>query len=238
MGCRRRRSQEAAFPPQWHDRIEDIPHGPLILIANEFFDALPIRQFVRTGEGWAERMVGLDDAGRLVFGLRPITGEDAAPHLSLREGDVVEVSAVATAIMSRIGERIARDGGAALVIDYGYEGPAFGDTLQAVRDHRYDDPLAAPGEADLTAHVDFGGLRRAAVEAGAVARPLASQGAFLTAMGLNERVARLTARQGRGDPGGDRRSGRASRRTGRNGRAVQGAGDRRARARGAAIRLE
>jgi NADH dehydrogenase [ubiquinone] 1 alpha subcomplex assembly factor 7 len=184
----------------WRDRIENIPPGPLILIANEFFDALPIRQFIKTGEGWAERMVGLDDAGRLAFGLRPIIGEDAAPHLSRRgderfpprEGDTVEVSPASTAIMSAIGERIARDGGAALVIDYGYEGPAFGDTLQAVRNHRYDDPLAAPGEADLTAHVDFGGLQQAAVEAGAVARPLASQGAFLTAMGLSERVATLT----------------------------------------------
>jgi NADH dehydrogenase [ubiquinone] 1 alpha subcomplex assembly factor 7 len=193
--ARLRQQQEAALAArsvsaEWHDRIDEIPRGLLILIANEFFDALPIRQFVRTGEGWAERMVGLDDAGRLVFGLRPV---DETVRAGAAEGSVVEVSPAAAAIVSGIGARIAGDGGAALIIDYGYQGPAFGDTLQAVRNHRFDDPLAAPGEADLTAHVDFGALARAAAEAGAEARPLASQGAFLAAMGLNERAAALTA---------------------------------------------
>jgi SAM-dependent MidA family methyltransferase len=109
------------------------------------------------------------------------------------EGAVLEVSHAATAIMSGLAARIAAEGGAALVIDYGYEGPALGDTLQAVRAHAYDDPLAAPGEADLTAHVDFAALARAAIEAGAAPRPLITQGEFLARIGIAARAERLAA---------------------------------------------
>ena len=109
------------------------------------------------------------------------------------EAPVLEVSPAATAIMSSLAARIASDGGAALVIDYGYEGPAFGDTLQAVRGHAYVDPLAEPGEADLTAHVDFAALARAAAEAGAMPRPLVAQGEFLGRLGIGARAARLAA---------------------------------------------
>jgi NADH dehydrogenase [ubiquinone] 1 alpha subcomplex assembly factor 7 len=195
----------------WHDRIEDIPAGPMIVIANEFFDALPVRQFVRTGDGWAERMVGLDADGHLAFGLRPspspvmpglvpgihantgseerkgADGRDKPTHDG-EEAPVIEVSPARAAVMTGLAERLARDGGAALIIDYGYEGPAFGDTLQAVREHRYDDPLAYPGEADITAHVDFGALAGAARNAGAVARPVMTQGEFLARLGIGARA--------------------------------------------------
>ncbi|MEQ8698686.1 MAG: class I SAM-dependent methyltransferase [Bauldia litoralis] len=180
----------ALIAPTWHEHIDDLPAGPLIVVANEFFDALPIRQFVRTATGWAERMIGLDDAGALAFGLRPAPpppgfGNDVA------EGAIVETAPAATAVMATLAGRIAAGGGAGLFIDYGYPGPAVGDTFQAVRRHQYDDPLAAPGEADLTAHVDFGTLGETARSVGARTRPLLSQGAFLARLGLSERATSL-----------------------------------------------
>ncbi|MCB1498120.1 MAG: class I SAM-dependent methyltransferase [Bauldia sp.] len=180
----------AGITPVWHGAIEDIPPGPMIAVANEFFDALPIRQFVRTAEGWAERMVALDDAGALAFGLRPAPpppGRSTADPV----GTIAETSPVSTAIMERLAGRLAVEGGAALVIDYGYGDKGSADTLQAVRRHNYDDPLAFPGEADLTAHVDFGTLADAARLAGAHPRPLLSQGAFLGRLGLPERASSL-----------------------------------------------
>ena len=198
---RLRAVQEATLAGQavtWHAAIDTLPPGPSIVVANEFFDALPIRQYARTGGGWAERMVGLDGEGRLAFGLRPAGGASPSPALALpeagREGEpILEVSPAATAIMAALAARIARDGGALLAIDYGYEGPAFGDTLQAMRRHAFVDPLADPGEADLTAHVDFAALARAASEGGARPRPLLTQGAFLTRLGIGTRAARLAA---------------------------------------------
>jgi len=182
--------------PLWRDRVDDLPAGPLIVIANEFFDALPVRQFVRTTEGWAERMVGLGEKGELVFGLRPMAGgagrdlPDAVPA-----GTVVELRPAATAVMSTLAGRIASDGGAALVIDYGYAEPGSGDTLQALYRQLYDGALSHPGEADLTAHVDFGALARAATEAGASAHPILTQGEFLGLLGIADRVRALAAGQ-------------------------------------------
>lgn len=182
----------------WHAAMDTLPPGPAIVVANEFFDALPIRQYVRGREDWAERMVGLDGEGRLAFGLRPVDG--AAPSLPSLPADggavaqaVVEVSPAATAIMGASAGRVAKEGGAFLAIDYGYEGPAFGDTLQAVRRHAFADPLADPGEADLTAHVDFGALAMAATDEGARAWPLLTQGAFLSRLGIAARAERLAA---------------------------------------------
>ena len=181
--------------PAWHDRLADVPDdAPLILIANEFFDALPVHQYVRTAEGWAERMVGLDPAGKLAFGLMPIGMPRGLPdaHRHAPVDAVWESSPAREAIAAEIGERIAARGGAALVIDYGYKGPALGDTLQAVRNHAFDPPLAHPGEADITAHVDFAALA-AAAGPGAKAKPLLTQGGFLRALGLTARAERLSA---------------------------------------------
>ena len=174
------------------DRIEDLPDGPLFLVANEFFDALPIRQFQRTERGWRERLVGLKD-GALSFGLGD---ETAPPFLDHRRadtgaGDIVEVSEAARRVAGEIGRRIATFGGAAIVIDYG-GARSLGDTFQAVRAHAPADPFAAPGAADLTAHVDFGALAAAAVPAQAT--PLVTQGAWLERLGITARAQSLATR--------------------------------------------
>ncbi len=186
----RARQAEALAPhrPAWHDRIADLPALPLFLVANEFLDALPIRQFLRTGEGWAERMVGA--AGdRLAFGLAPPAPLAMLAHrlADTAEGDLVEVSPPAEAVAAGIGARIARDGGAAVIVDYG-GWRSRGDTLQAVRAHRKVDPLEAPGTADLTAHVDFEAVARAARAAGAAATAMTTQGVFLERLGITERA--------------------------------------------------
>ena len=174
----------------WHDSLEDVPPGPLLLVANEFFDALPVRQFVATERGWCERLVGLK-GDRLIFGLR---AEPERPLGNpLRLGDVLEWPAAAVAIMQELSGRIVRDGGAALVVDYGYRGPALGDTLQALKAHAFVDPLEEPGEADLTAHVDFQRLAHAAEGKARVHGPV-PQGVFLAALGMEARAAALKAR--------------------------------------------
>ncbi|MBK4217245.1 SAM-dependent methyltransferase [Paracoccus caeni] len=169
------------------DSVEDLPQKPLFLIANEFFDALPIRQFQRTEEGWAERMVGLGPEG-LQLGL----GMPVDLPREGKIGDVVEDCPAAPLIVSAIASRIALHGGAAIFIDYGgWNG--FGDTFQALRGHKPESVLANPGQADLTAHVDFAPLAAAAIRAGAeVSRPI-HQGDWLLSLGAAERAARLQA---------------------------------------------
>lgn len=174
----------------WADSVQDLPdHTPLFLLANEFFDALPIRQFTRVGQGWAETVVGLRD-GRLRLGRSaPATLATLAHRLAdTRDGDVVETCPAAAAIIAAIGTRIAQNGGAAIIVDYG-DWQSLGDTFQALQDHRFADPLAAPGEADLTAHVDFAALAAAAAPA-RVSRMM-TQGALLDRLGINARSARL-----------------------------------------------
>lgn len=162
----------------WHASIDGIPDdAPLLLVANEFFDALPVRQEVSVEGAWRQRMVDVR-AGELVFAPEGGTIRESAP-----EG--ADVAAT-------IARRLTRQGGAALIIDYGYWGPREGDTLQAVSAHKPVNPLAAPGEADLSAHVDFAALAHAATGAGARAAPMRSQGAFLTALGIDHRRDRLT----------------------------------------------
>ena len=187
---RLRAIQAAALPGRaitWHDRIEDVPGGPLILLANEFLDALPIRQLVRTGTGWSERHV---EAG--AFALRD--GAPPPPPLDRRAvapGEVLELCEPALAVVRHLSDRLARQPGAALLLDYGPDRPGHGDTLQALRDGRPADPLADPGSADLTAHVDFPALRDAALSCGAAVRGPIGQGAFLSELGLFARTERL-----------------------------------------------
>ena len=170
----------------WHGSVADLPPGPAIVVANEFFDALPIRQFQWTQMRWTERMVGLSDAGALAFGLVPV--EQRPAGVALPDGAIIEASPAGKAVITTLAERFTRYGGAALIVDYGAAQPGTGSTLQAVRSHKYDDPLAAPGEADVTAHVDFAALARAAVAAGAEARTLMGQGEFLIRLGLVDRA--------------------------------------------------
>jgi NADH dehydrogenase [ubiquinone] 1 alpha subcomplex assembly factor 7 len=175
----------------WHERLEDVPEGPLLLIANEFFDALPVRQFIATERGWCERLVGLEDE-TLIFGLSAEAEEPLGKPL--RIGDVLEWPALSIDIMQELSRRLARGTGAALVIDYGYWGPAFGDTLQAVQKHAYVDALNEPGEADLTTHVDFHRLAQAASAQGLRVHGLGTQGDFLTALGIEARASSLKQR--------------------------------------------
>ncbi|MFC7053916.1 class I SAM-dependent methyltransferase [Hansschlegelia quercus] len=163
---------------------------PAIIVANEFFDALPIRQFARTADGWRERLIGLDDDGALAFGLSADAPSDVEPP-ERPVGSVLEISPGALAIVSQIAKHLAAHGGAALAIDYGAAQSA-GDTLQAMKAHAFADPLAEPGEADLTAHVDFGTLAAAARCGGADVMALVSQGELLARLGLSARAERLS----------------------------------------------
>ncbi|SMF46181.1 NADH dehydrogenase [ubiquinone] 1 alpha subcomplex assembly factor 7 [Tistlia consotensis] len=189
----RQRQALAGQAVQWQERFEQVPDGPLLLVANELFDALPIRQFQRTARGWAERQIGLSaDGGGLAWGLGPELPEAALPGLpAAGPGEIAEVSPAGQRLAASIGERLARQGGAALILDYGYAPSQAGDTLQALRGARPADPLDAPGEADLTAHVDFAALAAAAGAAGARAWGPVGQGAFLEALGIRERAAIL-----------------------------------------------
>ncbi len=188
--------QLAALGPAeacWADRLADVPTGaPTILLANEVFDCLPARQFVKAGQGWAERRIGLDDAGDLVFGLAPAS-PDAFPQAldGAPAGAVLELSSAQDALAAEIGMRIAQDGGAALVVDYGRSRFGFGDTLQAVKAHGKVCVLAEPGEADMTVHVDFPALARAAEATGARTTPILTQGEFLVRLGVQARAEAL-----------------------------------------------
>jgi len=186
---RRRQAKALGETVRWAASLAEVPGGaPTLVVANELLDCLPARQFVRTAIGWAEQVVGLDADGELAFGLAatPAAGllPDAAP------GQVFEQSAAQAALGADLGRRIAADGGAALLIDYGRAEPGFGDTLQALFRHEKVDPLACPGEADLTVHADFPAVMAAARAEGAQAAIL-TQTAFLARMGIGERAEAL-----------------------------------------------
>lgn len=173
--------------PRWVSSLDEVPLGaPLILIANELLDCLPARQFVRAATGWTEQVVGVDRHGALTFGRVP--AGVALPDA--REGAVCEVSAAQEALGAALGARLVADGGAALLIDYGRDQPGFGDTLQALRRHEKVDPLARPGEADLTVWADFPAVMAAAEREGAAAA-LLTQAQFLARMGVGERAEAL-----------------------------------------------
>ena len=175
----------------WHTDVGSLPAGPAILVANEFFDCLPVRQFQRTRTGWHERVIGLGSDGSLAFGLapEPMAGPDAVAP----EGALMSVPGAGLDLIRGLARRLREGGGALLAIDYGHVRPGFGDTLQAVSGHRFADPLETPGEADLTAHVDFSALARAATRAGAAVHGPVEQRAFLLALGLRARAERLRA---------------------------------------------
>lgn len=176
--------------PRWLDGLPQLPDdAPLILVANELLDCLPARQFVKTPRGWAERMVGLDADGALAFGLSPRPIDLVMPPAE--PGAVVEQAAAQEAFAADLGARIARQGGAALLIDYGRAEPGPGDTLQALKGHRKVSPLE-PG-ADLTVHADFPAVATAARAAGAQASPILPQGELLRRLGVQARAQALTA---------------------------------------------
>ncbi|MBT3559253.1 MAG: class I SAM-dependent methyltransferase [Rhodospirillales bacterium] len=183
----------------WHRDLSQIPDGPVICIANEFFDALPVRQFQRVLGGWRERLVDLNEDKN---GLRFIlSDQDTKPHFipdSVRHApdenmgqSLIETSPMGMRVMHTLSDRLIQSGGAALIIDYGHAVTAVGETLQAVQDHKFTDVLDNPGEQDLTAHVDFGALRLVAQDAGATCSPVMEQGTFLNALGVSVRAKQL-----------------------------------------------
>ncbi|TVS02571.1 MAG: class I SAM-dependent methyltransferase [Rhodobacteraceae bacterium] len=182
------------FSPIWHDTADSLPDQPLFLIANEFFDALPIRQFQRQGNAWAERMVGAS-GDALVMGLAPPAPLAALAHRldDTEEGQIVETCAPARTVIEALRDRITAHGGFALIIDYG-DWRSLGDTLQALRAHRFDDPLAHPGMADLTAHVDFEALAQTAQPLRTT--QLTPQGYLLERLGITQRAEALARRLG------------------------------------------
>jgi SAM-dependent MidA family methyltransferase len=182
----RLRAEQAARLPlaTWHDRLEDVPAGPAIVLANEFLDALPIRQFARVAGAWAERHV----AGGSFIALPCPRDAGDAP-----EGAVLEIGEAARDWVAGLAARLVRWGGAGLIVDYGFAGPQHGDTLQALRGGRPVSPLVEAGTADLTAHVDFGALAAAARAQGAAVCGPVVQGEFLHVLGLQARIDRLAA---------------------------------------------
>jgi NADH dehydrogenase [ubiquinone] 1 alpha subcomplex assembly factor 7 len=172
----------------WHEAIDGIPEGPSIIIANEFFDALPIRQHEFHQGQWMERRVGLSADDRLVIGRTAFPL--AAPPAP--EGAILETGTLRDDIAQVLGARLAKSPGTALVFDYGHAASALGDTLQAVRRHEFCSILDRPGEADLTAHVDFQSMGRAFTQSGAVIHGPITQRRFLLAMGLEARAALLS----------------------------------------------
>ena len=188
------------LPLLWHQKLEDVPDGPAIILANEFFDALPVHQAIRQDDGWHERMVAVDKNGNFSLEVAPAP----LPHLErllpaqvrdAPEGSIFEWRTDSTAL--EIGRRVARSGGAALVIDYGHRQSEVGDTVQAVGEHAYANPLVAPGLVDLTAHVDFQSIAEAAESIGARIHGPLYQGEFLRRLGIESRAAALKANAGR-----------------------------------------
>jgi NADH dehydrogenase [ubiquinone] 1 alpha subcomplex assembly factor 7 len=185
---------DCGVPVSWAQSLKDVPDGPTIVIGNEFLDALPVRQFVRVGGHWRERTVVLDGEGELAFGV----AARSEPHIgaAAANGEILEVNPAGHRQMFEIGARLVKQGGTALLIDYGHGLTAFGDTLQALRAHRYVDPLAAPGDCDLTAHVDFAAMGRSARATGAALYGPIDQGDFLRAIGIDLRTKALAERAG------------------------------------------
>ncbi len=187
--------EQCARTIRWHRRFEEIKSGGcIIVVANEFFDALPIRQWVKTASGWRERVVGLDEVGRFCFGINteidaaalvPETLSDVPMH-SIFENSVDRVDAALA-----IGAAIRAGSGAALVVDYGHDVPGVGDTLQGVKNHRFVDVLEEPGLADITSHVDFSVLANAFDQCGLAVPKIATQADFLLRLGAAERTHRL-----------------------------------------------
>jgi SAM-dependent MidA family methyltransferase len=180
----------------WHKNLADVPPGPSIVLANEFFDALPVNQAVRQADGWHTRCIGIGAEGQLEYMVAP----DPLPQFertlplavrAARNGEVFEWRSDVESM--ELGRRIGREPGVALVIDYGHGESAPGETLQAVHKHLFADPLTTPGETDLTAHVDFEALARSVEAMGAVAHGPLDQAAFLNRIGIRTRAETLKA---------------------------------------------
>jgi SAM-dependent MidA family methyltransferase len=182
---------------EWHAGLDEVPRGPAIILANEYFDVLPVRQMVRHGDGWHERVVDVDGSGQLVFG----AAEAPTPRFDALLPPLVRAAPVGAifewrpdAEIMSIATRVRDQGGAALIIDYGHVRSDAGDTFQAIAGHSFADPLKDPGQADITAHVDFQALARAAEDVGARVHGPVTQGTFLQRLGIEARAVNLMAK--------------------------------------------
>ncbi|MEP3247330.1 MAG: class I SAM-dependent methyltransferase [Sneathiella sp.] len=192
---RKQENKLRGHPVTWHREIPDLPNAPALVIANEFFDALPVRQYVKTLSGLAERGVGLNgDQFAYTLLASPASQDDIdqCDFADLKGETIVESNPLARALTTHIARLLTEVGGAALFIDYGFLEAASGDSLQAVRNHRYADPLENPGEADITAHVDFARLAKIAAAEGCETLPGTSQGRFLERLGIEARAMLLS----------------------------------------------
>jgi NADH dehydrogenase [ubiquinone] 1 alpha subcomplex assembly factor 7 len=186
-----RDEQEARVPnADWAPRLEDAPPGPSIMVANEFFDCLPIRQFLRGEDGWHEKLVGLNEAEKLVFGL---SAAIPAPESEDESGMVREIAPGMESLIYEIERRLHEAPGRVLIIDYGYLRAEGADTLQALKAHKKVDPIETPGEADLTAHVDFARIAQLAEAADLQVHGPVTQGDFLRALGIEMRADTLSS---------------------------------------------
>ena len=189
--------EQLTIPVFWHPALDEVPRGAAIIVANEFFDALPVNQAVKTERGWHERQVEINADGKLAFthAADPIPLFDKLVPAAVREAPEKSIFEWRNDLMAmQVGKRIAANGGAALVIDYGHAQSAAGETLQAVANHAFADPLAAPGTIDLTAHVDFEALARAVEAMGAKGFGPIEQSQFLRNLGIETRAASLKAK--------------------------------------------
>jgi len=184
---RKLQAEKLGSAVSWHESIDSVPQGPAIIIANEFFDALPIGQYEFHRGQWMERRIGLSAGDRLVIGLSAF----ALARPPATEGAILETSPLREDVAQALGARLAQSPGIALVIDYGHTASGLGDTLQAVRRHKFCSILDRPGEADLTSHVDFESLGRAFTQNGAAIHGPITQRHYLLAMGLEARAATL-----------------------------------------------
>lgn len=178
----------------WHKSIQNIPAQPTILIANEFLDVLPIRQYIKTGNEWREHSISLDDNDALIWVLGAgVLEADSLPPNAMNEPDgaVFEISTIREAFIANTSNLLKENTGSAIFIDYGHGKTGFGDTVQAMRNHGFADILKEPGLADLTSHVDFDSLGKIAKETGLNIKPLQKQGEFLIKTGLLERAGQL-----------------------------------------------
>ena len=181
----------------WHDTIDDVPDGPAIILANEYFDVLPIHQAVKRETGWHERIVEIDDSGKLAFGV----ATEPIPRFDVLLSPLVRAAPLGAvfewrpdAEIMKITSRVRDQDGAALIVDYGHVRSDVGDTFQAIARHTFADPLKNPGQADVTAHVDFQALVRAADDLGARVHGPATQGEFLKRLGIETRATTLMAK--------------------------------------------
>ena len=186
------------FQVHWHETIASLPKSPVGIIANELFDAIPVRPFIKHGGSWHEDTISMNDDGSFRLTAKPANLDRSllpAGHQAQPDGTIFEYAPAREALMHGIACHINSHGGFGLFIDYGHAEPGFGDTLQAMRNHAFANLLEDPGKADITSHVDFQSLQKAAMATGLSVSAIMTQGAFLTSLGIAERAERLVQGQ-------------------------------------------